>query len=343
MTPTSKSKKHQLSSYIILALILLMVALGIMSSWYMQRQIRLVTGNSIDVHSYDFHIAMISETPKDPQWIRIVNGARDFGSTHAAYVENFGENLFERRGIQELMQMAIASNVDGIILIGENSHELVKLVNMAKEQEIPVVLLLTDMMESARISFVGLNNYSLGTMYGTQLVELSRAKQDHRLRVSVLTETVGDTGLSGVIYRGIFEALGQYSADMEIQSFEVGSHIEFEVEEQLRELLLSPDGHPDVIVCLSATTTAIALQSLVDYNLVGQVQILGTSDNELILNGIEMGIILSTVFINESGMGSTAIDLLLTYLEFGTASEYSTVQVQLITRENLSQFLPVSD
>jgi len=299
--------KQNKMEYAISILLILFIILAIVSMSYFYRQVSAIDNRQEREHEYQFHYVMISDRPGEQQWQKIFEGGFEKGQELDAYVENWGVLLHQEYTVVEQMEMAIAANVDGIILNGYNSEEMIELINQAAEKQIPVVTLITDVPNSERISFISLNDYALGKLFGQQLLDLSQEKaaegSGEKLSVSVLTESAQDIGISGVIYRGIFRAIGDFSESMNITSHEVGRDVEFEAEERIRDLLLGQGGRPDVLVSLNATNTVIAYQSLIDYNLVGQVRILGTSDNHQILDGIEKGIIYSTVFINEVRMG----------------------------------------
>ena len=70
----------------------------------------------------------------------------------------------------------------------------------------------------------------------------------------------------------------------------------------------------------------------------GEVAILGYYYSDDILDGIEKGIIKSTIAVDAREMGRTAIEGFRQYFEKGDVSEYLPVSAELITSENVAQY-----
>jgi ribose transport system substrate-binding protein len=328
--------------YAISIIFLVFVVLAVISMIYFYQQVRAIDNAPHHGGEYQFHYVMISDSPKDGQWREIFYGGSEKGQELGAFVENWGVYLQQDFSLCEQLEMAIAANVDGIIIKGCDNERILTLIDQGVEGGIPIVTLLTDVPGSERSAFISLNDYALGRIFGQQLLEVSEqliAYGQDNIRVTVLTQSVWDIGISGVIYRGIHETIGDVAVNIEINSLEIGAQGEFEAEERIRDLFLSERTRPDVLISLNATNTIIAFQSLIDYNLVGQIRILGTSDNDVILDGIYQGIIHSSVFIDERNMGAQAISLLHSNVVVGYSSDYVTFNVELINLGNLYRFM----
>ena len=337
-----KKKIKSKMEYAVSILFFVFIVLAAISMAYFYQQVSAIDDDAQRTNEYSFHYVMISDSPRDAQWQEIFAGGFLEGQDLDAYVENWGVHLQQDFTLYEQLEMAIAANVDGIVINAYNSEEMTLLINRGVEQGIPIVTLITDVPGSERNAFISLNDYALGRVFGQQLLDLNNmAVEEGRapLRVTVLTQSAQDIGISGVIYRGMFETIGELAVNMEINSLEIGEQGEFEAEERIRDIFLDASLRPDVLICLNATNTVIAYQSLIDYNLVGQIKILGTSDNAIILDGISQGIIHSTVFIDERNMGAQAISLLHSNVVTGYSSDYETFDVELIHLENLYRFL----
>ena len=340
MSDQKKAKRK--IEYAISALFFVFIILAVISMNYFYQQVSAIDNDSYRSGEYQFHYVMISDTPKDTQWQEIFLGGSLKGQELDAFVENWGAYLQQDFSLSQQLEMAIAAGVDGIVINGYDSEEVLALINRGVEQGIPTITLITDVPGSERNAFISLNDYALGRIFGQQLLEINEQMIEEGqevLRVTVLTQSAWDIGISGVIYRGIHETIGELAANMEINSLEIGEQGEFEAEERIRDLFLSERTRPDVLICLNATNTMIAYQSLIDYNLVGQIKILGTSDNEVILDGIAQGIIHASVFIDERNMGAQAISLLHSNVVVGYSSDYVIFNVELINLGNLYRFL----
>ena len=89
-----------------------------------------------------------------------------------------GKSLSSTIEMESLMDMAIASGVDGIILEYTGGHKIDERINEADKAGIPVVTVLKDAPDTSRISFVGVNDYQLGRQYGEQIFKLVPPDKD---------------------------------------------------------------------------------------------------------------------------------------------------------------------
>lgn len=51
---------------------------------------------------------------------------------------------------------------------------------------------------------------------------------------------------------------------------------QFDTEEAIRIVFQSQEGPPEILVCLDEVTTECAYQAMIDYNVVGEVDIVGS-------------------------------------------------------------------
>lgn len=329
--------------FFVMTLVAVMLAVMITVNIALERKMNIEPDAVSANDTYEYHIAMIGDNPTDAFWTSVYEEAKAVGTEIGCYVENFGVNLAKDYTAKELLEMAIACNVDGIILQGDQGEELKELIDQAAQQKIPVMTILSDVPNSSRISFASCNNYAVGEMYGKEIlgaVERSVIKtgDDRKRRVSVLVNSNEDSATPNLIYSGIADATVSAENQLEMSTVRVNSTGKFESEETVRKLILS-EAYPDVIVCLSAIDTISAYQSVVDYNMVGKVVILGYYSSEEILEEIQKGIIQSTVSINVEELGRTAVEGIHEYITQIYVSEYLPVTTELITIENVDEYL----
>ncbi len=297
---------------------------------------------------YQYHIAMIGGSPYDEFWASIYEGAKEAGEACGAYVENFGGSLEADYTVAELVRMAIVAQVDGIIVDPGQEDGLEDLVELAAQDGIPVMTVLSDLPNSGRISFVSGNSYALGEMYGSQILEAVQQKGEpgqqksqeaaRQLKVSVLINASNENSQQNLIYSGIRKAVSVLPQQPELSTVSVGGQGRFESEEAVRDLVLG-SGCPDILVCLSAADTISAYQCVVDYNIVGKVSIIGYYSSQETLEEIRRGVVQSTISINAGEMGRTAAEGMCAYLANGHVSEYLPISSELITTENVGEYM----
>ena len=265
-----------------------------------------------------------------------------------AYVEMISRSLSQEYSDEELMKIAVASGVDGIILFADENSELRDLIDEAYKENIPVVTLFNDYNLSKRLSFVGISNYNLGKEYGNLIIDMlsDNTYSNDVVKVSVLVDANSEDPGQNVLYLAISETLEKdyekhsYShKQVEVSVYPVDSTNSFSVEESVRDLLMDQEnGIPDIVVCLNETETTSMYQAVVDYNEVGRVNILGFYDSTSILKGIERNVISATISVDVDEIGSACIDALTEYYELGNTSEYSTADIKVVTKDTLDLY-----
>ena len=125
-----------------------------------------------DYKNYGKYYAMITTDDSADFWQSVYSGAKEEGENSDAYVELFAGNVGTNYSIEERLDIAIASDVDGIILEGEDGEGIRQKLEKAAENGIPVVMVSQDVSDSERISFVGISRYNLGQTYGKEITTL---------------------------------------------------------------------------------------------------------------------------------------------------------------------------
>ena len=292
---------------------------------------------------YDKYYVLITDDRDSTFWNSVYTGASNYGFDHKVYVENLGANLSGDLSKEELMRIAIASKVDGIILNAEESETMKLLINEATSASIPVVTVNNDCLYSDRICYVGIGNYNLGKEYGKQISNIANDllyKDAGVVHVAVLVNSVQASGQS-IIHSGIqeyIETAENINATVELEMVTVDDKNNFSVEESIRDLFIGED-IPDIIVCLNELDTTCVYQAVIDYNNVGQVHILGYYDSSTVLQGIDRNIIDSTIRIDTEEMGEYCVEALLSYDRTGRANQYQSVDITLINNTNIKSYL----
>lgn len=288
--------------------------------------------------TYRRHYAFISNSDYSGEiWDNIFRGAHSCGEESDVYVEWFGKNLVQSYSKQELMELAIAADVDGIIVEGDDSSEMNTLINEATENGIPVVTVLKDCYGSYRNSFVGMSSYNLGQEYGN-LLTLMRAPEEKQFLVVI--NTGANDSSEKLIYAGIKETIsGITNEGIEVETMIVDASSAYGIEESLRNYMLDVSELPDMTVCLDEQTTEIMAQLTVDYNRVGQTRLIGFYDSEAILQYIQSGVTAATITADAANMGRTAVTALEEYHESGYVSDYIPAELLVISSENVSDYI----
>lgn len=318
--------------------------------------------------TYDRYYIMITRDDSSAFWQSVYQGACERALQENVYVDWLGNDQFQDYSVEEQMEIAIASGVDGIIVTADESEEMTALIDRAAAADIPVVTLYGDNTHSARCSFVGVGSYNLGREYGRQTLKIVEEKlagtkeiqivevsadfattemdevevgtAARPIRVTLLVNSYANSLDQNIIYSGIQEAIEQGRGEtvIELSLQAVDDTNAFSVEESVRDIFMEGE-IPDILICLNELNTTCAYQAVVDYNKVGVVSILGHYISDTILNAIDRNVIYATVDIDTPQMGGFCIDALQEYHDLGYTSQYFTADIGLISGDNVEEYL----
>lgn len=294
-------------------------------------------------NNYEKHYVLITSNQDMAFWQAVYESIKEEAKKNNVYVEYMGENLSINYDIEEYLRIAIDCNVDGIIIEADESEEIAKLIDEAVEKEIKVVTVLKDSIKSNRHCFIGINNYTLGQLYGQQVLDI---QDKDTVKVLVLMNSNNSLPNQNIIYSSIKETIKnslQKNKSLQIDNIMVNNENVFSSEEAIRDIIMDTKGAPDIMICLSGIDTQCAYQSVVDHNKVGIINILGYYSTPDILTAVKKKIIHSTISIDARQMGIFAVQALNASIKGQRVSEYLPVDIELITLANVDSYIGNGD
>lgn len=338
--PVWKRKRNRILGVLLVCLLCILIGFLVREIILSRQQMDLVMGQQNEDKGsgeYSRHYALIMEQSEEQLRAEIFEGCRDEGERTGAYVEMIGEDLDGAYTRADLVKMAIASRVDGIILEAEETEEYKELILQAQEEDIPVVTVLKDCVDSRRKSYVGIGGYSLGREYGRQIIKIA-TKEDRE--ILVLLDASTDDSAQNIICNGMKETLlnegNHLHLNLEIRA--VDSRSAFSADESIRKMLTDMEELPDFIVCLNEKNTISVYQAMVDYNIVGQMYVLGYYTSDTILQAVDKNIISSTIAVDYRDMGSRCVDALNEYLDTGYVNGFFLMEGEAVTKTNVKEY-----
>ena len=313
---------------------------------YFQKKLDQVDlGEGEGASSYAKHYLMISGEENTLMWDSIYESASQAAKDADAYLELIEPGHDSNYNQADYLRIGIASQVDGIILEADGSDEEQELIQEASDADIPVVTVLTDDSSSARISFVGLNSYQLGNAYTEQILGL--LKEHENTQVLLLANSQSKTQETNLIYYQIKKELEKKKKKdyqtVTISEYNIDSSSGFDTEEFVRDIFVSEENLPDVLVCMDEVVTECVYQALVDYNQVGNVDVVGFYYSDVILDGISKGIISSAIALDMDEIGRYSVNALEEFSSLGHTSNYYSVGQHVITRSNVGTYRTEGD
>lgn len=326
---------------ILIGLILFLVALTAMGVLVYNYTMQESGINEPAATDYEYYYVLITDNAEMSFWQATYETMKKEAALHNAYIEILGENLTTHYSLEEKIRIAIESNVDGIILEPNDDPELVLMIEEASKAGIPVVTVMSDRVMSERISYVGTNSYDLGKEYGEQVLGAIDQATEPIEDIVVLVDEATESSGEYTIYTQIKEMveLRHIKQKINISAVPIDTSSSFDAENEIRDYLISQDSDPDLVVCLNSVNTVCVYQAVVDFNLVGKVQIIGDHFSDTILKAIKMGNIYSTLVLDADKMGEYAVNALSEYRVMGYASEFYRVDVAIIDRNSVDSFV----
>lgn len=313
-----------------------LIVTTIVSIVIFERQVRALSDLSSGGPQFRYNFAYIGDKSSSFQ-TAVYDQALKEAEKNGDYMEFTGKNLDTSYTIPQLMDLAIQSKADGIIVNGDDSEELKSAINHAVDAGIPVICVGTDCYGSGRQSYVGVSYYNVGEDYGDMLSSLAEHRQQNILVIASPEEKT--TGQNLVI-SGIKNSLEKNHVinRFSISSKTLGNGDRFSTAEAVTDLFESGN-LPDILICLDETTTSSVCQTIVDTNHVGDVTIYGYYRNDTILNAVQRKVAAMTLTVSADEIGHTAVDNLLQYIDTGFVSEYSPINIDIITPDNVGNYL----
>ena len=327
----TESKMKKTNRSVIIVEIIVFVVAGLLLALYFYADNRLLTMENSENSGarLEKHIAFISQDDSD-LWQAVYESAMENAEGSKAYIDWIGRDAPVTYSVSDCMRIATAAGVDGIILHKDPDEQMTDLINEATAEGIPVIMALEDDEDSERVSYVGMNSYQVGEHYARQIISCLSSGENQVLVISGSPLTEGGGAL---MYSQMLQAVEQgkdAGQTVIFEDMEVDTGTSFEAEEAIRDIFVSRDRLPDIIVCLDLTATECVSQALVDYNEVGNVSVIGFYASDTVEEAITRGIIHSTLAIDAEEIGRVCVEALEEYFSLGRVSSYFNIGLSVI-------------
>jgi ribose transport system substrate-binding protein len=224
-------------------------------------------------------------------------------------------------------RLAQYTGIDGAIIYPYLPEEEVLLrLEELDARDIPVVLVEQDVADDWPWTFVGTNNFEMGRRIGTRLLQ----RDDHEQIVVVYSDKSPAVAAEReLIELGITTAMGdRLNAPIARRQTDLNP---LDAEAVTYQLLRSPSTRPiTAIVFTDTNDTLAALQTIINLNLVGQVQVIGFGVTDAIMDYLERGVLNATIAVNPERIGVEAVRVLAELIRTGNAPGYVDTGVEVI-------------
>jgi ribose transport system substrate-binding protein len=281
-------------------------------------------------YMYKWHVMMIGKRIDSPFWQEVYAGAKLTGEAKGAIVELIGPSSdADVKSPDEYIDFAIATRVNGILAYVSDSHETEAALSRARASGIPVITLENDALGSTRQAFVGVSSYELGKMLGALVLKSAGRTGD----AMIVLENGAVKSSETIMLSGIHEATVSRPG-LRIQTFSSDWSAVSGGDDALRQRILN-DRRLSVIVSLNVEDTMRIVQTVIELNRSGSIQIVAFRESPEILDYVKKGIVSAVVAINARQMGERSVNAMLEYLETGHSNDYVITDMHVITGESL--------
>ncbi len=289
----------------------------------------------------NYHMIFIADDMEDVFWSEIYKETKSYAEQSGIYLENLKDVFSEEYTKADFLKMAVAMKADGILLQGDQSDETKTLIDEAEEAQIPVITVLDDCENSKRESYISMGNYDIGCEYGRQIQMIEKEGKEIKKILLITSEMMDNTG-THLVYTGLKDVLNEQEngQEIEIESLNAKNRTIFDIEERVRQKLISEEENevPDIIICMGEKETISISRLVVDYNKVNTTKVLGYYTSENVLKAIENGSVSATLAVSAEDIGKACIDVFLEYIKEHEVSDYVSIDVNTVTKENLEEY-----
>lgn len=282
-----------------------------------------------------YHFFIIGQNSVDPFWKAVKQGVQKASEEYDVVIEFFAPRFNNPKEELKYLDIAILSNVDGIITHSFNTPDFTRLINKAYARGIPVVSIENDAPKSNRKAFVGTNSFLLGKKAGKLMIEATGGRANIGIIVS------NDYGLSSVERQnmeinGFLSTIKNYPNMKLVKVY--NSKMGILGAEEITQKIIDSEEKIDAIYTTNSIDTLGSAQIIVENNKVGHMVLVGYGDTEKILRYIKNRIIYGTVMSYPYEMGYESVKALVNIKEKNNTSNFIDTGVRVITKKNIVEY-----
>jgi ribose transport system substrate-binding protein len=286
-----------------------------------------------------YHFYFIAQNSVDPFWNEVRQGVEQSADDNNVVVEFIAPRFNNPQEEFKYMDIAIASEVDGIITHAPNGIDFTDIIDKAYDKGIPVITIENDASESKRYAFVGTNSFVLGKEAAKLLIEATGGKAN----IAIISNSDLDQGSieHNLKMNGFISTLKDYP-DMKVLK-NYTSKMGILSAEEITQTIIDSKDNINAIFTVSTGDTLGSAQLIVDRNRVGSMVLVGYGNSEEIIRYIEKEIIYGTVISDPYKIGYESVKTLVDVKDGKSIPTFIDTKVKVITKQMLEKKLENQD
>jgi ribose transport system substrate-binding protein len=286
------------------------------------------------MNSLGYHFSLYLPDNRNSFFRGIIEGAE-----RAASELNSSISIHSIDPVKNELEMASYTGIDGAIVCPYLEDSLARRqLDRLGAMQIPTVIINHYVPNDQPWPFIGTNNFDAGRRIGMSAGNIS--DEPIRLAIVYSDKAPGVYGERELVEMGISAALGSRLASP-IAGFKTNRN-PLDAEALLSRLFQTNpsemgdrSGDFNIIVFTDPNDTIAAAQTIIDMNLVGRIQVIGSGDDPGVLENIRKGIIACTMAMNPDRIGYEAVRSLFNLRSTGYTSTSIDTGIEIIDRERL--------
>jgi len=231
----------------------------------------------------------------------------------------------------QVVETFVSSKVDAIVLAPLDDRALILPVREAKEQNIPTIIIDSDLQGDYHVSFIATDNYKGGVLAAERIGELLGGKG----RLVVLRYQEGSAS-TAAREAGFLDTITSGFPDVEILSDNQYAGATTETAQSVAENLLNRFGDLDAYFSPNESSTFGSLRAIQDIGLAGKIIFVGFDSSIKLIEAMEKGEIHGLVLQNPFKMGYVGVKTAHAYLKGEQVEKRIDTGVVLATPENMN-------
>ena len=231
----------------------------------------------------------------------------------------------------ELLELAIISKPNGIIISGFDSQSMETNLIDASEQSIPIVFISDEGTNTLRNAYVGPNNYQRGQMAIQELVENS-----HKAYNVLIIDEYG-VGEKNLVIEGMISEINNHES-VELSMIQASSDYRFDLSNNIRQIV-SQNPEINVIIGTSIYHGSSIAKLIIEMDKVGDIDIIAFDGSSETLSFIKRGVIKATLFTDGKSIGAEAINTLKTIVSDDFSLDVYYVPTVIVNNGNVDDYL----
>jgi ribose transport system substrate-binding protein len=280
-----------------------------------------------------YKVAVIPKGTTHEFWKAVQAGALQAGQELGVEIFWKGPQKEDDRAQQiQVVEDFISRRVNGIVLAPLDDRALMRPVDEAMAEGIPVVIIDSNLQGQNYISFVATDNYQGGVLAARRLAEVMSG----RGKIFLVRYLEGSASTT---YReqGFLETITREFPGLEILVKDQYAGTTTESAYQLVENLLSRYPQVEGIFAPNESSTFGALRALQDSGLAGKVKLVGFDSSEKLIQALRQHQLHGLVLQDPMKMGYLGVKVLVDYLEGKPVEKRVDTGVKVATPENMDQ------